>query len=75
MPRGDWIKNCVCVILWSSSAHMTKHKILKVFLLPYTSAMVQNAAKISYTNFRVTKTGVDKNIACLSSLISLSEPL
>ena len=35
--------------------HMTKHKIFKVvFLLPYTSAMMQNAAKISYTNFRVT---------------------
>ena len=30
---------------------MTKHKIFKVFLFPYTSSMLENAVKISYTNF------------------------
>jgi hypothetical protein len=35
---------------------MTKplHKIFKVFLFPYTTAMRKNAAKISYTNFQMT---------------------
>jgi hypothetical protein len=41
---------------------MTKHKIFKVVLLPYTSATRQNAAKISSTNFWmksvVTKTSL-----------------
>ena len=39
-----------------------KAQDFKVFLLPFTSAMMQNIAKVSYINFRVT-------IACLSSLI------
>jgi hypothetical protein len=34
--RGDWIKNCVCISSLCRNlqhAHMTKHKIFKVFCL------------------------------------------
>jgi hypothetical protein len=41
------LKKWVCVSLWSFSTHMTKHKILKVFWLPYTSTMRQNGARIN----------------------------
>jgi hypothetical protein len=55
--RGDWIK-IVFVSVCGNLQHiysMTKAKIFKVFcFLVCTSAMLQNAAKMSYTNFRVT---------------------
>jgi hypothetical protein len=48
---------------------MTKHKI---FLLSYMSAMMQNAAKIGYTDFGVTSV-LTKNVACLIKPFSKGE--
>jgi hypothetical protein len=50
MPRGTGLKT-VFVAVCGNLQHMTKQKIFKVVLLPYTSATRQNAAKISYINF------------------------